>query len=388
MLNKRNISVFGSFIILTFLGVSYSWGVFINAIDNDLNWGRTSISLAVSILLLVLSLFMSIGGFLENKIGLRKTCFIASLLIATGWFLASFSQKPWHLYLSYSFLVGIGSGILYIVALSSGISLYPKKRGLITGLIVFGFGFGASFLSPLLLYLINLYGWRFTMQLSSFVYFIIVFLASLFLQKKQITCSNISSLPCDDISPNKMLKTLNFKLIFISFFIAMVGSMLSLAHIKIYLLDLNYAIFESVLALSIMSFFNSIGRVVFGYLADKFNIKKIILILFVVLSLSLFLINQSEQLLFIYFLSMIIGLVFGGFLILYPSLTIELFGLKYFSINYGIVFISYGIGCFIGPLFGAFIYDKFGSYNLAFNISGILSILGVYFSYLIIKRKV
>jgi len=387
MMNEKIRSVFSSFLILMFLGVSYSWGVFIYPIDNDLNWGRTKISLAVSILLLVLSFFMSIGGYLENKIGLRKTSFLASLLIGLGWVLASFSQKPWHLYLSYSLLVGIGSGILYIVSLSSGISLFPKKRGLVTGFIVFGFGLGASFLSPILLYLINILTWRTTMLISGFFFFIICFLASLFLKKNECSSPSCEIINSYDLNPSKMIKNKNFKLIFASFLIAMIGSMLSLAHIKIYVIDLNYAVFEGVLALSIMSFFNSIGRVIFGFLADKFNTKKLIIILFIILSFALLFVNLTEKLVFIYILSMLIGLVFGGFLILYPALTIDLFGLKYFSINYGVVFISYGIGCFIGPILGAFIHDKFGSYNLAFNISGILSLFGIYFSYLILKNK-
>jgi len=77
-----------------------------------------------------------------------------------------------------------------------------------------------------------------------------------------------------------------------------------------------------------------------------------------------------------YIISGFIGLCFGGFLSVYPALTADYFGSRYFSINYGLVFLGYGSGCFIGPLLGGYIYDITHSYLIAFKTAGALALLG------------
>ena len=81
----------------------------------------------------------------------------------------------------------------------------------------------------------------------------------------------------------------------------------------------------------------------------------------------------------------IIGLCFGGFLSVYPPTTADFFGMKHFGTNYGLVFMGYGVGCFVGPWLGGMVYDVTGSYLVAFAIAGILALLGAIVSSLFLK---
>ena len=81
----------------------------------------------------------------------------------------------------------------------------------------------------------------------------------------------------------------------------------------------------------------------------------------------------------------IIGLCFGGFLAVYPAMTADFFGTKSFGINYGIVFMGYGVGCFVGPWLGGMVYDTTGSYVFAFTVAGILALGAGIVSYLFLK---
>lgn len=106
--------VIAGLIILMCLGVAYSWGVFLTPIEKDLGWKRAQISLAVSILLLVFSVFMVVGGICEKKYGPRITATIGGVLVSLGWMAASYSHSRLWLYLSYGIVVGIGTGLSYM----------------------------------------------------------------------------------------------------------------------------------------------------------------------------------------------------------------------------------------------------------------------------------
>jgi MFS family permease len=82
----------------------------------------------------------------------------------------------------------------------------------------------------------------------------------------------------------------------------------------------------------------------------------------------------------------LIGLCFGGFLAVYPPLTANYFGTENFSVNYGLVFIGYGTGCFLGPVIGGYVYDLMHSYTVAFYISGGLAILGAFMVFKLLNQ--
>jgi OFA family oxalate/formate antiporter-like MFS transporter len=375
--------------IMLCLGVAYSWGVFLLPIEKDLGWGRAQISLAVSILLLVFSAFMSIGGLLEKKYGPRITATIGGLLIAAAWVGASFSQSPVWLYLFYGLLGGIGTGLGYIPSVSCGIKWFPGKKGLITGIIIFGFGFGTAFISPLITYFINIYGWRTTMLSGGLVFGTLIIIFAQFL--KAPLCE-LSAAPGQDTtgeksySPQEMIKTPSFRVLFLTYFIAMVAGMMTIGHIVAFALGRGLTAIQGAFALTILSVFNGLGRVIAGYLTDIWGGKKTLALLFLMIGSGMFIFFQAAHIAAFYLLAGFIGLCFGGFLAVYPPLTADYYGKQNFSINYGLVFVGYGSGCFLGPLLGGWVYDFFNSYQLAFYSSGTLALLGAVIVWFLLKN--
>lgn len=366
-------------VIMLCLGVAYSWGVFLLPIEKDLGWGRAQISLAVSILLLVFSAFMSIGGLSEKKYGPRITATIGGLLVASGWIGASFAQTPIWLYFFYGILGGIGTGLGYIPSVSCGIKWFPGKKGLITGIIIFGFGFGAAFISPVITHFINVYGWRTTMLSGGVVFGALIISFAQFL--KAPLCE-LSASPGQEkteersYSPKQMVKTSSFKVLFLTYFIAMVAGMMAIGHIVAFALGRGLSAIQGAFALTILSIFNGLGRIITGYLSDIWGGKKTLALLFFMIGGGMFIFFQATHIVAFYLLAGFIGLCFGGFLAVYPPLTADYYGKQNFSINYGLVFIGYGSGCFLGPLLGGWVYDLFDSYQLAFYLSGTLALLG------------
>jgi MFS family permease len=100
----------------------------------------------------------------------------------------------------------------------------------------------------------------------------------------------------------------------------------------------------------------------------------------------MFIFFQAAHIAAFYLLAGFIGLCFGGFLAVYPPLTADYYGKQNFSINYGLVFVGYGSGCFLGPLLGGWVYDFFNSYQLAFYSSGTLALLGAVIVWFLLKN--
>lgn len=361
------------------LGVAYSWGVFLVPLENDMGWGRAQISLAVSILLLVFSAFMSIGGISERRFGPRITATAGGVLVACGWMGASFSQTPQWMYVFYGVLGGMGTGLAYIPAVSCGIKWFPEKKGLVTGVIVFGFGFGAAFLSPVITYFINLTDWRATMLSAGAILGVVIIAFAQFLKAPLCGFEEAKAdgrVEENDFTPGNMVRTSSFRTMFVTYFIAMVAGMMTIGHVVAFAQGKGFTAIQGALALTILSIFNGLGRILAGHISDLWGGKKTLVLLFGMIGMGMFLLYHAQAMVFFYMVSALIGLCFGGFLAVYPPLTSVYFGREHFAVNYGLVFIGYGSGCFLGPLAGGVVYDLFNSYRIAFYFSGVLAILG------------
>ncbi|MBU4305445.1 MAG: OFA family MFS transporter [Candidatus Omnitrophica bacterium] len=386
----RWLVVISGFSILVCLGVAYAWGVFLLPIAGEFGWSRADTSLAVSILLLVFSIFMVVGGILEKRCGPRLSTALGGVLVGLGWSLAYFTQTLGWLFITYGVVAGMGTGLAYLPSISTVIKWFPEKKGMVSGIVVCGFGIGAAFLAPLAARVIELYGWRITMLIYGVSFGVIILFASRFLslptQEATISANMTqNSGRALDFSAFEMIKTNAFKLIFFTYFIAMVAGMMVIGHISAFIRDIGYSATRSAFAITVLAVLNGLGRVIFGIVSDKIGRRNVLSALFFLISIAVFTLRSTNSLSLIYSAAGLIGLCFGGFLAVYPAITADFFGTKNFGINYGLVFLGYGTGCFVGTWLGGVIYDRSGSYALAFYIVGILTLFGGVLTFLLLK---
>ncbi|MBU0534438.1 MAG: OFA family MFS transporter [Candidatus Omnitrophica bacterium] len=393
----RWLVIISGLLIIMCLGVAYSWGVFLMPIANEFNWGRGETSLAVSILLLVFSVFMVIGGMCEKRYGPKVTATLGGVLMCSGWVLSYFTKSLLWLYITYGVLAGIGTGLGYLPSISTGIKWFPEKRGLVTGIVISGFGFGSAFLAPLAARFIEIYGWRITMLIYGIGFGTIIITAAQFLKtppKNWRPCDRKSSENSDkhiftrDFSPVEMLKTSEFKLIFLTYLLSMTAGMMIITHIVAFASDIGYTTIQSAFILTILAIANGLGRIMFGIISDKFGRIKILTMLFGFIGISMLLLYYINSILSLSVIVFMIGICFGGFLSVYPPTTADYFGTKNFGINYGLVFLGYGAGCFIGPWLGGTAQDITGNYLVSFTTAGILALVGGAIIYLFLKPPV
>ena len=158
---NRAIPVIATIAIQLCLGTAYIWSVFQAGIAESLFAGNhANAALTFSILLAVLGVGSTIGGKLQDKVGPRLTVIIGGLILALGFFFASFATAaaPYMLWITYGVLGGLGMGFIYSTTIACAQKWYPDKRGLITGVIVAALGFGGVVFTPLVEAIIRNYG--------------------------------------------------------------------------------------------------------------------------------------------------------------------------------------------------------------------------------------
>lgn len=358
----RWVPVVASVAIQICLGTAYIWSVFQNGIAQGLFANdHAKAGLAFSLLLATLTVGSTLSGILQKWLSIRTIIITGGIVLGLGFILASFvsTNAPWLLWLTYGIMGGIGMGLTYSTTIAVSQKWYPDKRGLITGIIVASLGLGGVIFTPVVEALIKAFadgtpgsGELKSFMILGFIFLVVCTAGGFFVNeppkgyrpagwtpKPNPSISNIN------ISPKQMLKSPQFYLIVASFFLACMGGLMMINFAKPIAIAKGMGS-TAAIGVIIISLFNSLGRLAWGWVSDKIGRKKTIIILLcgtAVLSLFVNLVNGF----FIYILIGLIGFFYGGFLSNYPSLTADYFGPKFMAFNYGIVLLGFGVGAVV-----------------------------------------
>ncbi|MGD9192920.1 MAG: MFS transporter, partial [Desulfobacterales bacterium] len=142
------------------IGTYFSYGVLFNPLIDAFGWSRASISGAASLAFLLMG-FLGIGvGRLNDRFGPRILMTVSGVFFGLGYFLMSRLEAIWQLYLFFGIIFGIGLSTVDVIALSTIARWFVKKRGIVTGIVKVGTGFGQMVIPFLASILIIRYGWR------------------------------------------------------------------------------------------------------------------------------------------------------------------------------------------------------------------------------------
>ena len=143
--------VIGAILIQLCLGAIYAWSVFTPQLTKSLADGgmygftATQAAWVFSIGLLVFSVVMIISGRLSTTVKPRKLASIGGIVLGVGYMLGGLFGTSFAAQLIFIGIIGgTGIGIAYVVPIAVGVKWFPDKKGMVTGLAVAGFGFGAT----------------------------------------------------------------------------------------------------------------------------------------------------------------------------------------------------------------------------------------------------
>jgi nitrate/nitrite transporter NarK len=380
------------------LGILYTWSVFKGAIKASIEkggagsfqWDLASINDPYAVCCLVFAFAMIVAGKCQDKVGPRVTALVGALLVGAGFFWISQTTDYMAWVLGFGVLAGTGIGFGYSSATPPALKWFPPARtGLIAGLVVSGFGLASVYIAPLATWLLRVYGLQQAMLFFGIMFLFVVSGLSMLLTnppkgyvpavapaKGAAPARKVSR----DYTPSEILKTPTFYLLWLLFFIGsgaglmVIGSVAGMA--KKSLGEMAF------LAVAIMAVGNAGGRIVAGLLSDRIGRSRTLFVMLVCQALMMFAAipivgSQATSPVVLVLLATFIGFNYGTNLSLFPTFAKDLWGLKNFGTNYGVLFSAWGVGGFVMSRVSEMLQARSGgSFDSCFIAAGLCLIMG------------
>ncbi len=376
-----------SLLILMFAhGLFISYGVFLTPLHAEFGWSRMAISAAYSMGCFVSGTCALIFGRLCDRYGPREILTIGGIIFGAGFLLMSRLDSLWQLYFFFGLLVSMWPDSSGVLLLSTTARWFTKKRGLVSGMVEIGSGLGIMLMPLLASYLISGYGWRYTYSLVGIIAIAgIVPLAQVLRRdpsKKGLhpygeQQASPGQLGESGFSLHEALKQKQLWMVAVILFLIFYCSDTLLVHLAPYAMDSGISSINAASLVSIIGGFSIAGRVVIASTGDRTGFRKVLVITFVIMLVSLLWLYRADGLWQLRLFVMGYGFAHGGFSALMAPLMAELFGTRAISSLFGIVIFFGTAGAGIGPMVAGRIYDVTNSYQSAFLILIIASIVGL-----------
>lgn len=395
--------VVGAVVIQVCLGAIYSWSVFTPALQDD-GWTKVQTQVAFSVGLATFAVVMVFAGRRLEAWGPRRLALAGGLTLGLGYLVASIGggTEFWAVLVAIGLIAGAGIGLAYVVPIAVGMRWFPDHKGMITGVAVAGFGFGALVWIKLAGSggdLIDRVGLDGTFRVYGIVFAGLVALGSLamVMPPKGWLPAGFTPLEAlgsggESFAPREMLRTPQFHLISLTFMVGAGAGLMAIGLMKLYpieaLVDNGATQAEaSAIAGTAMAVFfsisNGIGRLVWGTLSDRLGRRRSVVTMAATHGLFLLAFTtMAGNEYSLYLLAALIGFNFGGNFALFPALTADEFGNDVVGDNYPWVFLSYGVGGIIFPILGGWFGDA-GNFPLAFAIAGVMCLVGALATFLV-----
>jgi len=369
-------------------GLFNTYGIFFVPMQDEFGWSRAAISGARSFSMFVWGFMSIVLGNLNDRFGSRILMTICGCFLGLGYLLMSQVNTLWQLYFFYGIVVGLGVSGTDVVILSTVARWFIKKRGMMTGIVKVGTGFG-MFIMPLLANsLIDSQGWRNSYMILAIFGLVLIVVGAQFMRKepgqvqqvpdgaekvKSIKVSSTQTgLSLHEAIRAKQLWTMATMYLAIWFCVNVV-----LVHVAPHAMDMGISPTRAAGILSAIGGISIAGRLFFGTTSDRIGCKKsIVLCCMIVLGAFVLLLFASNFWMLVLF-AVIYGFAHGGFATLISPLVGELFGLRSHGTILGVVIFFGTIGGAISPVFAGYLFDTTHSYQLVFIICIIMAAVGL-----------
>ena len=386
--------VAGAILVQLSLGALYAWSVFTPYLKGkfdgftNFNFTATETQWIFSISIVVFAIAMIFAGRWQDKAGPRKVAMTGGVILGIGYILAKFFGTTFMgQMLCIGVIGGAGIGLAYVCPITAAVKWFPDKKGLITGLAVAGFGFGAMIwvkLGGSWGHLIDTYGVLNTFAIYGVLFVISVLLGSIVLVNppkgfkpkgwNPPVVKNTSPSGGEDFTSKEMARTYQFWFLWIMYAFSATAGLLVIGNIKLFGISaleakgyLGDASTAAGTAMVIFALMNGLGRITWGTVSDKLSrTVSILMMTFLQSIMMIALIWMGGTVATLYIAAALIGFNFGGNFSLFPTATADFFGPKNLGANYALVFTAYGLSGVVGPILGGSVFDITGNYLWAF----------------------
>ena len=383
------------------IGAIYAWSVFAGPMAEHLN-GLHGTAMTAADLAIVFSVangdaFITTisGGWFDNKIGSRKVILIGTLVFGLGFIVSGLATNVFILIVGFSLMCGLGNGFAYVCTISTAVKFFPDKKGLAGGISTASFGISSVIIPPIA----NVFNEAFGVCLAFIIFGVIIVVLA-------VLCSLLITTCPDDFVPTgwtppelsgevsrvedkNAKQMLSSGVFYVMLIMLTVGCTLGLMTISeassVAQTMIGMSTGTAALVVSALALFNTGGRIICGWISDRIGRINTLIAAFVlaIAALTLLYLSGGNKSAVMFCIGIcMIGLCYGAFMGVYPGFTSDQFGVKYSSLNYGIMFIGFSAGGIIGPMPMPAMFNGTGSYRPAFLVSMAFAVVGLILAFI------
>ena len=381
-----------SFVIMTMtFGINYSFGVFFQPLIGEFGWTRGVTSGAYSVMTFIAGFLGIFAGSLNDKFGPKIIGITAGLSLGIGFLLLSRINAIWHFYLIHSLILPVGIGSCWPGLVPSVARWFTVKRGLMTGIVASGIGFGILAIPPLAGWIISHYDWRKAYMIIGILTLVVPVSLAQFLKRDP---AQIGQFPYGEegltrIDKSQEIRGLYFKqAIYTGHFALLCGIYFCygyclhtvMIHIVPHAVDMGILTASAAGILAIIGGTSIPSRILIAGASDKIGVKPSLIMALSMLVVSLFWIHSARKLWMLYLFGALFGTAYGGVISLQALAVAELFGLRSVGVILGTITFAYTIGAAVGPVISGYIFDIMKSYNPVFWVAAALAVVALFLS--------
>lgn len=365
-------------VTLLFAGLIYAWSVMSKSIAASRpDWTATQVSLTFTIVMALFCTGGLIAGLLSKKINPKLYIIASGVFFAAGFFIASLTgDSPALLYIGFGVICGLGAGFAYNTVLSTMSQWFPDKQGLISGILLMGFGLSSFIIGKVYAAVTPSDGsdqWKMTFRILGIVVLVVMLICFNFFVKPSedykvpgAAAKKVVKEPALDIPPTQMVKKPAFWLYYIWAILLSAAGLVLVSQASGIATQVGPNVSDGNIAtvVGLISILNGIGRVIFGAIFDKkgYRVAMILdMIVMIVGALVLILALSTGNFLFIVLGFLIGGLAYGGVMPTNSAIISDFFGRTNYPVNYSLINTNLIIASFASTIAGK-LYDASQSY--------------------------
>ncbi|GIX49760.1 MAG: MFS transporter [Candidatus Tectimicrobiota bacterium] len=379
----------------------------------EFGWPRGVTAAAFSLGFLASTLYAPFLGLLMDRWGPRWVIPLGVCLVSAGMVLATQIRHPWQLYLSLGVLVVGGSVFLSYIGHSLFLpNWFVRRRGLAIGIAFSGVGVGSMVLFPWLQALIVRLGWRQACWTLAALLVVTLLPLNFCLQRQRpqdLGLAPDGDTPGEPVAPEaaanvvdpawaavewtlwRAMRTARFWWLFVAFFASLFAWYAVQVHQTKYLLEVGFSAEQAAYALGLVGLTGIAGQIALGHLSDRLGREWAWTLSgcgYVACYGLLLLMQRTPLPLFMYAMVAAQGLLGYGLASVYGAIPAELFQGKHYGTIFGTLSLASSLGAAAGPWVAGSVYDRTGSYTLAFWLAIGLSLLSIVAVWRAAPRKV
>jgi MFS transporter, OFA family, oxalate/formate antiporter len=399
--------IFGIICMVMIANLQYGWTLFVTPIDQKYHWGRAAIQVAFTIFVLTETWLVPIEGYLIDKYGPRMMICGSGFLVGIAWMINAYADSLALLYLAAA-IGGIGAGVVYGGSVGNALKWFPDRRGLAAGLTAAGFGAGSALTVVPIANMIASSGYEAAFWWFGIGQGIVVMLVALLLRAPEAGEVVAPAAPAvqqtrRDYSPSEVLAPLAtrdfykspFFIMYLMFVMVGAGGLMAIAQLAPIANDYKIAgVPVSILgltlpaltfALTIDRVLNGVCRPFFGWVSDHIGRENTMFIAFFIEGIGIYalLYFASNPLLFV-ILSGLVFFAWGEIYSLFPATCTDIYGRKFATTNYGMLYTAKGTASLLVPLANV-LTNATGSWHAVFYVAAILNIVAAVMALFVLR---